>query len=576
MRKIITVALTLFFFSASSQESKIILGGVSGSFENTPGSVVHYDPSGKIIFGITAHPTEKKSVRNYPFNFVNMNTSFSYFNTAKAVSVSLHFDTSLIITDMRCRITDSWSNVIINWSVPEGKRIVHNPPPNLPPGAKPFPLVEYQLPNIGCENNVISIQLYNVNNPDVILTLILSTIPIERPILFGTIKTRRNKDIPVANNTYERFYDSTNLTDMEGEHTFGVSEMDLNEAIVYLNSNNSPLVFNVHLVREVNDFRDSLLLPVHWHKMDKNDSQYTSILKKLGRLPPYNFTWFTYIPVEFIKNTGKYEIIATPKFWEDLKFYNDNTAKLSFTSNEVSHRDFSVVIKILGFIILGLLGLFFVNKSRQRKSLQTKEREIKDAKLKLQSLRSQLNPHFIFNALSGIQNLMNKNETEKANSYLNTFSRLTRNVLDDSANETITLTNEIKLLDDYLKMEQLRFGFQYNIRVDDSLDKHNIEIPSMLLQPFAENAVKHGIAALKEKGGVEIGFTKSGNDLVLSVADNGEGFDANNSYKGMGLQLSKNRISLLNTVNKNTQLDLQINSSGKGTTAIITLQNWLS
>lgn len=198
-----------------------------------------------------------------------------------------------------------------------------------------------------------------------------------------------------------------------------------------------------------------------------------------------------------------------------------------------------------------------------------------EAKLKLQSIRSQLNPHFIFNALSGIQNLVHKNETGKAETYLGTFSRLTRNVLDDSDKEMITLHNEIKLLDDYLKMEQLRFGFQYHILANEDLDRYNIELPAMLLQPLIENAVKHGIASLKANGMITIDFEKSEDDLAIRLTDNGIGFDEVKEYNGMGLRLTRNRISLLNTVYKNTPVGLEMQSGTNGTIVIITLKNWL-
>ena len=142
-----------------------------------------------------------------------------------------------------------------------------------------------------------------------------------------------------------------------------------------------------------------------------------------------------------------------------------------------------------------------------KKTDETKNAKLQKeiAKLQLNSIRSQLNPHFLFNALSGIQNLINKNEIDNANKYLSKFARLTRNVLDDK--ELISLAQEKALLDDYLQMEQLRFGFNYEINAVENLDLNNIEIPSMLLQPFVENAIKHGIASKNNEGSVEIHFS---------------------------------------------------------------------
>ncbi|HEX8462863.1 MAG TPA: ATP-binding protein, partial [Segetibacter sp.] len=125
------------------------------------------------------------------------------------------------------------------------------------------------------------------------------------------------------------------------------------------------------------------------------------------------------------------------------------------------------------------------------------------------------------------------------------------------------------------EMEQLRFGFQYDINIDKELDKDNVEIPVMLLQPFVENAIRHGISALKEKGRVTICFQKLNNNMQVSISDNGKGFDAIKEYSGSGLSLSKSRMALLNTIYKNTPAQLTIDSTTNGTTVVITLNNWL-
>ena len=231
---------------------------------------------------------------------------------------------------------------------------------------------------------------------------------------------------------------------------------------------------------------------------------------------------------------------------------------------------FSIILPVVLVALIIFMAIRLYKKTDESKNAKLQQQI---AKLQLNSVRSQLNPHFLFNALSGIQNLMNKNELDNANKYLSKFARLTRNVLDDK--ELISLSQEKTLLDDYLQMEQLRFGFSYEIRVDDNLDLENIEIPSMLLQPFVENAVKHGIASKTTGGNIGIAIIKNGNNLVLTVADNGKGFDTNKKYEGLGLSLSKNRISLLNSIYKETPFVLTINTSGTGTKINLTLTDWL-
>lgn len=133
----------------------------------------------------------------------------------------------------------------------------------------------------------------------------------------------------------------------------------------------------------------------------------------------------------------------------------------------------------------------------------------------------------------------------------------------------ISLAEEKLLLEDYLQMEQLRFGFKYQFHVAQDLNMDNIEIPSMLLQPFVENAIKHG-----DKGDqleIEVFFIRKDEDLILKIMDNGVGFDPEKNYEGLGLQLSKNRISLLNTIYNSTPLILTMTSRSNQTEIKITL-----
>ena len=123
----------------------------------------------------------------------------------------------------------------------------------------------------------------------------------------------------------------------------------------------------------------------------------------------------------------------------------------------------------------------------------------------------------------------------------------------------------------------MRFGerMSYKINVDTQINQSDTYIPSMLLQPFVDNAVKHGISSLKENGSVQIEFRKIKADLRLSVTDNGKGFDSGKEYHGLGLQLSKSRIALFNTIYKDTPAQLIIDSSAQGTKVLITLNNWI-
>lgn len=288
---------------------------------------------------------------------------------------------------------------------------------------------------------------------------------------------------------------------------------------------------------------------------------------------------------EYWNKPGDYQITFTPKLssvgGKSITYLNDKVFTYRFTvlpdlhpKLVLSQRE-ALLIGLIAFPVLVLLIILMVylirKKGRKRLLLAQKQKEI--SKMQLSSIRSQLNPHFMFNALAGIQNLMNTNKIDEANSYLGKFARLTRNVLDQQ--EAISLAEERDLLADYLQMEQLRFGFNFIINIDQTLDLNNVEIPVMLLQPFLENAVKHGVASKENEGKIEILFNKQAEDLIIEIKDNGQGFDSDKTYNGLGLQLSKNRISLLNNIYTATPFVLKIDSNNEGTTITIILTQWL-
>lgn len=278
----------------------------------------------------------------------------------------------------------------------------------------------------------------------------------------------------------------------------------------------------------------------------------------------------------YIKDKGEYEISIVAASNENLALtpLKVEEAVFHFTAETdtatFSYKELTIVINCA---IGGTMLFFFSLKRRQRLKLARERQQKELAQMKLSAVRQQLNPHFMFNALAGIQNLMNKQEIDNANRYLGKFARITRHVLENK--ELNSLAEEKSLLDDYLQMEQLRFGFQYTVDISVQLDAANIEIPSMLLQPFVENAVIHGVAGLQDKGWITVRFIKNEKDLQIVIKDNGSGFDAQQLYKGLGVSLSKNRISLLNKVYGQATVLLDMVSSEQGSTITITLKQWL-
>jgi len=177
--------------------------------------------------------------------------------------------------------------------------------------------------------------------------------------------------------------------------------------------------------------------------------------------------------------------------------------------------------------------------------------------LELKALRAQINPHFIFNCLNSINRFIMLNEPEVAADYLTKFARLIRHVLNNSQESSISLEDELESLELFLQMEKLRFndGFQYTIHCQEDVDKAEIYIPPMLLQPFAENAIWHGLMHKKEPGHLSVEIGRENEHLICVITDDGVGrkkAEENKTNfpgrkKSYGLQLTSERLLLWNS-----------------------------
>lgn len=208
---------------------------------------------------------------------------------------------------------------------------------------------------------------------------------------------------------------------------------------------------------------------------------------------------------------------------------------------------------------------------RRKSRIEKKDQEVKQriTQLELLALRSQLDPHFIFNALNSIKDFIRKNDITLSQKYLDDFSLLMRITLDKSKNRNILLTEEIKYLSKYLSIEQMRFNnrFRYSI-ISADVPAELIFIPSMMLQPFLENAIRHGlIGSLDYEGYLEICFEMPDeNYLLCKITDNGKGLhDIHESNtKGIhALHIIKDRINLYNS-SKPLKISFEINNRPDG------------
>lgn len=233
---------------------------------------------------------------------------------------------------------------------------------------------------------------------------------------------------------------------------------------------------------------------------------------------------------------------------------------------------------VIGFLITAvLLGrLFWVYSSWQKKKLKEEVNKRTQLQHQISYLQSQLQPHFIFNALNSIQGLINKRNIEEANIYISKFGALLHEVIGKNDKTMQPLATELKQVEYYLQLEQLRFKFQYSITIAGNVNTTEINIPTMLLQPFVENAIKHGIIEKKEAGVVDIIINSSKNDLLIEIKDNGKGYDVAATKAGRGNTMVEERIQALNSLLKDQAITLTARSIiHEGTSISINFINWL-
>lgn len=253
--------------------------------------------------------------------------------------------------------------------------------------------------------------------------------------------------------------------------------------------------------------------------------------------------------IEDEKKTAQIELLKKEKLLADQKLKGNRFLRNILLAGILA-------IAILSGVVVWIIMLKRKNeKLRNERSRTEWERLAMD--LEMQALRAQMNPHFIFNCLSSINKFILKNEPDRASDYLTRFSRLIRMVLINSQKVLISLEDEIEMLRLYIEMEQLRFKnhFNYSITYTNDIKPGNILIPPLLLQPFCENAIWHGLMHKKESGQLSIAFAKtSGAVLQCVITDNGVGRakaaeikkDSGEERKSLGLKLTSERLAIFN------------------------------
>ncbi len=258
--------------------------------------------------------------------------------------------------------------------------------------------------------------------------------------------------------------------------------------------------------------------------------------------------------------------LSSGKYTLQLKAINkygveSGIKEVSFTIEKLLREKTWFRILIL-FLLIDTIWLFFRYRiARVRK--KAKEQALLNqriADLEQKALRSQMNPHFIFNSLNSIQQYVAERDITGANNFISDFSRLIRMTLDLSTNTFINMSDEIEYITTYLKVEKTRLEnqFDYAINIDTDLNLHDIFVPPLLLQPYVENSIRHGIKYKKENNGmINICVQRKEADILVSIEDNGIGREAAQQYKSKyhiqyqskGMSINKDRIDILNSHN---------------------------
>ncbi|MGV7106365.1 sensor histidine kinase [Flavobacterium sp. U410] len=248
-----------------------------------------------------------------------------------------------------------------------------------------------------------------------------------------------------------------------------------------------------------------------------------------------------------------------------------NTTKIHFTINRPFWLQFPFIFGASVFLLAFIYWLYRMNIKKIEKRNQlildkiNLEKNVNQSKLK--AIKSQMNPHFFYNALNTLQSFILSNEKRLAIDYLSKFSNLTRTILEMTEKDFISISEEVKTLQLYLDIEKGRFDedFSYEIQVEKNIDQESIKIPTMLLQPYVENAVKHGLLHKQGDKKVTISFEIQNNELHIGIDDNGIGRQKSNelnqiknkNHQSFATEALQNRIDLLNEYNhKNISLKI--------------------
>ncbi len=282
--------------------------------------------------------------------------------------------------------------------------------------------------------------------------------------------------------------------------------------------------------------------------------------KYMYKMEGLDTAWYetNYNEIEFkTLPPGDYKFLV--KTLNEDGFESEIPAEVSFTINPpfwITWWFYTIVVILIVLTAASVIVIFYRMKFMEYK----KQNELKSelAKERQKALGQQMNPHFIFNTLNSIQYYIYNNDKISSNKYLSKFAKLMRTTLNNSQQETISIKDELDSLTLYLELEQLRFSnkFKYEILVDENIDQRFYRIPTLLIQPYIENSIKHGVAHLKENGLIKLELNMSNNTLFCTIEDNGIGrkraeeinVQKRKTHKSYGTKITEKRLHLINSL----------------------------
>jgi ligand-binding sensor domain-containing protein len=288
------------------------------------------------------------------------------------------------------------------------------------------------------------------------------------------------------------------------------------------------------------------------------------------KLEGFDKIWSPYTDINFVKYDnllpGKYTFKV--KSCNNEGIWNIDPTTFFFEVQPPYYKTWWFILGSVIIVVGGLVLVFRIRLNQLNKKQKAKfEQEVEVSKAELKALRAQMNPHFVFNSLNSIQHYILNSKSEEAAKYLNKFAKLIRLILNNSDKPTVTINEDLDALTLYLELEKMRFEnkFEYKILVNEEIDGDYDEIPPMLIQPYIENAILHGINPKNGNGNINIRISLVNQFIKISVIDDGIGRDASRalkslhpaaSHRSMGMKITKDRLKILNTIQ---QSNLSVN-----------------